>query len=156
MSEQTHSLDHHSFETVELDHEGFAGHLMPDAAYKALQSNSEVLLVDVRTRAEWQFVGIPSIGEAQITLSEWQHYPTMELNPSFLDQVAARVDDKQTPIFLICRSGVRSIAAAKCLTEAGYTQAYNILHGFEGDPDQAGHRGTQNGWKSQGLPWHQG
>jgi len=151
LSEQTSS-----FETVDLDHEGYAGSVMPDMAYQALQSNSGFLLVDVRTKAEWQFVGVPSIAEEQIILSEWQQFPTMVLNPSFLDQVASRADNKEAPIFLICRSGVRSIAAAKHLTEAGYTQAYNVLHGFEGDPDHAGHRGAQSGWKFHGLPWRQG
>ena len=86
----------------------------------------------------------------------WKLFPDMDRNPHFEDSVRDAVPDKQTPIVFLCRSGVRSAAAAKALTALGYTQCFNIAEGFEGDRNADDHRGTVNGWKVRGLPWVQG
>ena len=104
--------------------------------------------MDVRSRAEWDWVGrIP--GAVEI---EWQSYPGMRPNASFLDYLSSQVD-KESLVMFICRSGGRSHQAA---TESGYANCYNILEGFEGEKDATGHRGTKGGWKAAGLPWIQG
>ena len=108
-------------------------------------------LVDVRSRAEWDWVGrIP--GAVEI---EWQSYPGMRHNPDFLNYLSSQVD-KESLVMFICRSGGRSHQAAATATESGYTSCYNILEGFEGEKDATGHRGTKGGWKVAGLPWVQG
>ena len=83
-------------------------------------------------------------------------FPDGIRNPAFLDEVAAASADKSAPVVFLCRSGVRSVAAAEAATAAGYTAAYNILEGFEGPPDEQSHRGRTAGWKARGLPWKQG
>ena len=85
----------------------------------------------------------------------WQVFPDMDVNPDFVDQVAAGGIGKDTPLLFICRSGVRSRYAAEAMTAAGFQKCYNVAGGFEGDPDDQGHRGTVNGWKVDGLPWRQ-
>ena len=106
-------------------------------------------LVDVRTRAEWDWVGrIP--GAIEI---EWQSYPGGQPNHDFLAQLRRQVDPESLVMF-ICRSGVRSHNAASLATEAGYTESYNILEGFEGNVDANGQRGKVGGWRLAGLPWH--
>ncbi len=129
--------------------QGYAGDVPPQLAYQWWQSG-EAVLVDVRTDAERDWVGqVP--GAVPIA---WKQWPGMVMNPAFdanlLDAVPA---DKK--VLLLCRSGVRSIAAAKRATELGL-DAYNILEGFEGDPDTQGHRGQLGGWRFRGLPWRQG
>ena len=112
---------------------------------------SSAFIVDVRTRAEWIYVGsVP--GSVQI---EWQSFPTGELNSSFLDQLQQNVPDDAYVLFL-CRSGARSHAAASLASNAGFSKAINVIDGFEGDKDASGHRGTTAGWKFCGLPWIQG
>jgi rhodanese-related sulfurtransferase len=76
----------------------------------------------------------------------------MAMNPDFDAQIAAVSQGKK--LLLLCRSGVRSVAAAKRATELGL-QAYNILQGFEGDLDAQGQRGRVGGWRLAGLPWQQ-
>ena len=112
---------------------------------------SSAFIVDVRTRAEWIYVGsVP--GSVQI---EWQSFPTGELNSSFLDQLQQNVPDDAYVLFL-CRSGARSHAAASLASNAGFSKAINVIDGFEGDKDTSGHRGKTSGWKFSGLPWIQG
>ena len=126
-----------------------------------LSSEPKAQLIDVRTSAEWNFVGVPelaSLGREPI-LIEWQRYPDMAVNPAFVQalstELAARGASAQTPLLFLCRSGARSQSAAVAMTAAGYSRAYNVAGGFEGSRDEAGHRGTVEGWKHDGLPWMQ-
>ena len=140
---------------------GYAGDLLPDEAWAMLKRRPAAQLVDVRTTAEWNFVGLPDLSSLGRTvhLVEWQDFPSMALNPDFVASTAQRLEaggaGKETPVLLLCRSGARSRSAAIALTKAGYAQAFNIAGGFEGDADAAGHRGVTNGWKATGLPWRQ-
>jgi rhodanese-related sulfurtransferase len=128
----------------------YAGALMPGEAFELMKAGS-AKLVDVRTRAEWDYVGkVPGS-----LLIEWQTYPSSLLNPEFLGQLQAQVGKEETVMFL-CRSGARSSSAAKRATEMGYVRCYNVLQGFEGDKDGAGHRNSVGGWRFAGLPWTQG
>jgi rhodanese-related sulfurtransferase len=129
----------------------YAGAVTPEEAYQLLQNNPAIQLIDVRTNAERDWVGQALINPAQLHAVEWNHYPTQR-NPHFLaelEQVAA----KQTVLLFLCRSAVRSKAAAQLASEHGYQHCYDILGGFEGDKDEAGHRKTVNGWCYAGLPW---
>lgn len=129
--------------------EGYAGNVMPQLAWAWVQSG-EGVLVDVRTDAEREWVGfVPgAIGLA------WKQWPGMQLNPAFDSGLRAAVQPGKKALML-CRSGVRSIAAARRATELGL-EAYNILEGFEGDPDEHAQRGRKGGWRFHGLPWRQG
>ena len=129
--------------------EGYAGNVTPQLAWSWVQSG-EAVLVDVRSDAERDWVGfVPdSVGLA------WKQWPGMVPNPNFDAAVRAAVPPGKKAVML-CRSGVRSIAAARRATELGI-EAYNILEGFEGDPDAQAHRGRKGGWRYHGLPWRQG
>lgn len=136
----------------------YAGDLSAAEAWALLAQTPAAQLVDVRTVAEWAFVGLPDISELgrAVHRVEWQMFPSMAPNPDFLSAVVAAVGpDKDIPALFLCRSGARSRAAAIALTASGYTKAYNIAGGFEGDLDQHRHRGQINGWKASGLPWSQ-
>ncbi|HTP77410.1 MAG TPA: rhodanese-like domain-containing protein [Rhizomicrobium sp.] len=136
----------------------YAGDLSVTEAWALLQSDPRAQLVDVRTSAEWSFVGLPDLSSLgrEALLVEWQSFPTMRPNPSFVDDtVRAGVGAKDAPVLFLCRSGARSRSAAIAITAAGYSRAYNIAGGFEGDLDGERHRGQQNGWKASGLPWKQ-
>jgi len=128
----------------------YQGALLPAEAYEILQQDKSVQLVDVRSQAEWDWVGRIS-GAIEIEL---RFYPGMQPNADFLIELVRKVD-KTKPVFFLCRSGVRSNAAATMANEAGFSESYNILEGFEGDKDQSGHRGNVSGWKAAGLPWMQ-
>ncbi|GAN77487.1 rhodanese-like domain-containing protein [Acidisphaera rubrifaciens] len=132
-------------------------HVTPAQAWEALQSNPDAHLVDVRTEAEWIFVGLPDLAACgkQTLLIQWQVYPTMQLNPRFAGDLASAGLTPGHHIFFICRSGARSAAAAMAASEAGMTQVYNVADGFEGPMDAEGHRGALAGWKASGLPWRQ-
>ena len=135
----------------------YAGDLTPDEAFSLLQSSPEAILVDVRTKAEWSYVGVPDltgVGRATV-LAEWVTFPDGARNPQFLAEVSAAASSKEAPVVFLCRSGVRSVAAAEAATAAGFTAAYNVTEGFEGPSDASGHRGTAAGWKVRGLPWKQ-
>ena len=128
--------------------EGYAGDLPPQTAHQWMTSG-RAMLVDVRTDAEREWVGfVPGA-----LVAAWKQWPGMALNPDFDDQVREAAE-AGLPVMLLCRSGVRSVAAAKRATELGLT-AYNVLGGFEGDPDAQAQRGHQNGWRHAGLPWRQ-
>jgi rhodanese-related sulfurtransferase len=135
----------------------YAGDLSPSEAYAVLEREPGAVLVDVRTRAEWSFVGIPDLSGLgrQVALVEWTGFPAGGPNPAFLQQLSAAVPDPEAPVLFICRSGVRSMAAAQAATRAGFGRAYNVTEGFEGPTDTGGHRGTAAGWKVAGLPWRQ-
>ena len=111
----------------------------------------------MRSAAEWSFVGVPELPgpDREALFVEWQSWPSMERNASFVDTVGAAVGDRGAPIFLLCRSGARSKAAAVALTAAGHEKCYNVTEGFEGPVDAERHRGTLAGWKACGLPWKQ-
>jgi rhodanese-related sulfurtransferase len=134
----------------------YEGDVSPSQAYELLANDPDAVLVDVRTRAEWTYVGLPDLSALgkQVVTVEWQRYPDGSPNQAFLDDLAvAGVEPDQTVLFL-CRSGVRSAAAAETASRAGYTRAYNIAEGFEGPLDASGHRGVR-GWRAAGLPWRQ-
>lgn len=140
---------------------GYAGDVLPRDAWALLESDRKAQLVDVRTTAEWNFVGVPDLSDLgrQPLLVEWQDFPALAPNPEFVASANQRLGaagaGKHTPILLLCRSGARSRAAAIALTKAGYGRAFNVACGFEGDANAAGHRGVTNGWKATGLPWRQ-
>lgn len=124
--------------------------------WAVLQQNDRAVLVDVRTMPEWQLVGVPDLSSLaqRLVLVSWQD---MEGTPNMrfaedLQQVGVRQD---APVYFICRSGVRSLAAAQAAHAAGYATVYNVAGGFEGPLDSAGHRGSIAGWKHAGLPWRQ-
>jgi rhodanese-related sulfurtransferase len=129
----------------------------PPEVWTALRSNPQAQLVDVRTDAEWTYVGLPDLSEAgkQAVLIPWQIFPAMQVNARFVEQLREAGFTPEHHIYFLCRSGVRSTAAAQAAQAAGFPHAYNIADGFEGPPDGAGHRGTQAGWKADGLPWRQ-
>ena len=135
----------------------YAGDVTPAEAYAAATGGEGALLVDVRTRAEWTYVGVPELGVAgrDVAFVEWSTFPDGRLNERFVDEVRSAGAVPGTPLYLICRSGVRSVAAARALTAAGLGPAYNVSDGFEGPHDAQGHR-TVAGWKVAGLPWRQG
>lgn len=123
----------------------------PEQAWEQLQNNSETTLIDVRTAAEYTFVGHPP----QAVFIPWKEAPEWEVNPDFLKQVEETVPDKNTPVILMCRSGHRSMQAAQALEAAGYTNVANMEEGFEGDLDENKQRGNLNGWRFHRLPWQQ-
>lgn len=128
-----------------------------EAAWDALRSDPQAILVDVRTDAEWAFVGLPDLSEAakQPVLIPWQVYPSMQVNAGFVAQLREAGLTRDHKLYLLCRSGVRSLAAGQAALDAGFLHAFNIADGFEGPPDAAGHRGTAAGWKAKSLPWRQ-
>lgn len=136
---------------------GYAGDVTPQQAFDALKRDAKAALIDVRTQAEWSFVGLPDLRVAgrQPVLVEWQSYPSMARNPDFAADVARAGIAKGQPLYFICRSGARSRAAAIAMTAEGYGPCYNVAGGFEGNRDSDGHRGTVEGWKAAGCPWRQ-
>ena len=136
----------------------YAGDVDVTEAWRRLSEDPEAVLIDVRTTAEWNFVGLPDLSplEKQVLQSEWKSFPSMSLNPDFLAEVEQADIDKNAAVLLLCRSGQRSRDAAIRLTAAGYKNCYNVAGGFEGDKNAAGHRGTVGGWQFAGLPWIQG
>ena len=127
---------------------GYAGDVSPEQAWAWVQSG-EAELVDVRSDAERAWVGFVPGAHALA----WKQWPAMAVNPDF-DAGVQALGAGGKKLLLLCRSGVRSIAAAQRATELG-VQAYNILEGFEGDPDDQAHRGVKGGWRFRGLPWQQ-
>jgi sulfur dioxygenase len=127
---------------------GYAGDISPQLAWAWVQAG-EAVLVDVRTDAEREWVG----GVPGAVALAWKQWPGMALNTDFDGGIKTAVSPGKKALML-CRSGVRSIAAAKRATELGI-EAYNVLEGFEGDPDERGQRGKTGGWRHLGLPWRQ-
>ena len=136
----------------------YAGDLSPQEAWALLELEPSAICIDVRTQAEWNYVGVPDLStlNRKAVFIEWQTFPDGRINDQFADQLATLDHDKDAPILFLCRSGVRSAAAATLMTSHGYSRCYNISEGFEGDPDSSRHRGVTNGWKVRGLPWIQG
>lgn len=138
----------------------YAGDLSPGESWKHMSSDGAAQLIDVRTTAEWNFVGVPDLSELgrEALFCEWQHFPSAP-NPEFVQQVIEVL--KQTSyrpgaaLFFLCRSGARSRAAAIAMSKAGCGPCFNISDGFEGGLDHERHRGSSGGWKASGLPWVQ-
>lgn len=140
---------------------GYSGEIEPRDAWDLLKANPNAQLIDVRTIAEWTFVGLPdltSLGR-RVVCVEWQTFPDMARNADFEQAVDAHVagvaTTVDTPLIFLCRSGARSRAAAIAMTKAGRKVCWNLSGGFEGDLDPTRHRGSLSGWKAQGLPWYQ-
>ena len=135
----------------------YAGDVTPAEAWEALSGDPAAVLVDVRTAAEWSYVGLPDLSSLgkEVVRIEWQTYPSGAVNAAFVDELATAGVDRQAPVYFICRSGVRSVAAAEAATAAGWPQSHNVLEGFEGPHDAQHHRAV-SGWKVAGLPWVQG
>jgi len=125
--------------------------LDPKQSWAVLQNNPAAVLIDVRTYIEHSFVGHPP---KAIPIA-WKEFPGMQLNTAFVEQVLQAVPDKNVPVLLLCRTGVRSVEAAKALDAAGYQHLINIVEGFEGGLDADKHRGNIDGWRFHGLPWEQ-
>jgi rhodanese-related sulfurtransferase len=139
----------------------YAGDIDVREAWTLLGADPKAQLVDCRTAAEWTFVGLPdlsSLGRSALCV-EWQSFPSMAIDGDFTKRTAEELRragaGNDTPVLFLCRSGARSRAAAIAMTRAGFTRAYNVAGGFEGDMDPDGHRGRRNGWKASDLPWRQ-
>ena len=130
--------------------------------WKRLERDPKAVLVDVRTRAEWAFVGVPDLSKInrEVMLIEWQTFPDNRTAPDFTERLSqaltARNVEKTDEIFFICRSGGRSRMAAEAMSEAGYAYCRNVMEGFEGPLDAGRHRSQIAGWKFAGLDWVQG
>jgi rhodanese-related sulfurtransferase len=139
---------------------GYAGDLTPRESWELLSKEGAGQLVDVRTQAEWNFVGVPDLSplERRVVFCEWQRFPAGS-NPGFVAEVIEALKRtnhrKGAPLLMLCRSGARSRSAAIALTAAGYGPCFNIKDGFEGALDPERHRGGAAGWKAEGLPWIQ-
>ena len=136
---------------------GYTGDVTPKTAWKILGERTDAVLIDVRTRPEWNYVGVPDLASIakKPALLEWQVFPEMQPNPDFVSALSGAVADKNAPLLFLCRSGARSAAAAKAMTAAGYSTCLNVTDGFEGPLDGQAKRGTSAGWKAAGLPWRQ-
>jgi rhodanese-related sulfurtransferase len=131
--------------------------ISPAQVWQALQQDPQAQLVDVRTDAEWTYVGLTDLSAAgkQPVLIPWQIFPKMEVNTGFVDQLRQAGFTPEHRIYFLCRSGVRSLAAAQAALAAGFPEVFNVADGFEGNPDGEGHRGRIAGWKASGLPRRQ-
>ncbi len=131
--------------------------ISPAETWEALRTDPDAVLIDVRTDAEWNFVGLPDLSEAQKQplLIPWQVYPSMQVNGAFAEHLRRAGLTPENKLFFICRSGVRSLSAGMAAQAEGFPHAYNVADGFEGPVDAEGHRGKVAGWKADGLPWRQ-
>ncbi len=141
--------------------DGYAGDIDAREAWRILNEDDRSVLIDVRTNAEWAFVGLPDIeatGRPLLT-EEWQAFPGGAPNAQFVADVTEKLKAADiaadAPILCLCRSGQRSLSAARALTAQGYAACFNVAGGFEGPLDSDGHRGGTQGWKAAGLPWRQ-
>ncbi|WP_439543685.1 rhodanese-like domain-containing protein [Hyphomicrobium sp.] len=133
-----------------------------DATWARLEADKDAVLIDVRTRAEWTFVGLPDLSSLnkRVLTVEWQSFPESRIDSGFADKLASHFEKagvrKDAELFFICRSGARSQSAAHAMAEAGYPHCRNVADGFEGPLDSRQQRGQVAGWKAAGLPWKQG
>ena len=139
----------------------YAGDITPGEAWKILSENPEAVLVDVRTDAEWKFVGVPDVSSLgrDVIFIEWNRSNGTRNENFVADLVAAGIQASpegtgDRPVIFLCRSGNRSIGTAEAATAAGIGPSYNVLDGFEGNLDEHKHRGG-TGWRALGLPWTQ-
>ena len=142
-----------------MDH---GGDVTPQECWNKLSGDSGAILIDVRTRAEWSFVGAPVLQDSMKPMigQEWQAFPEMKVDENFATSLEKALKEmgatKETNLCFLCRSGGRSLSAARAMTAIGFRNTFNVTGGFEGDPDDSAHRGNKNGWKADGLPWKQG
>ena len=135
----------------------FAGDIPVEEAWAVLRDERDATLIDVRTDAEWSYVGVPDLtglGKQPLLVS-WQRFPDMAINAEFIEMLHRAGLSLDAANLFICRSGVRSRAAALVMAAEGFSRCYNVAEGFEGDKDASQHRGTTGGWKAAGLPWIQ-
>ena len=139
----------------------YAGDVSVEETWDGLGSDPNAVLVDVRTQAEWTYVGIPALdtlGKSPV-LIEWQTFPNGALAPGFVERLTQELSElgvsRDAPLYFICRSGSRSRSAAIAMTAAGFGRCFNVGPGFEGPMDEGGHRSSISGWKLAGLPWKQ-
>lgn len=135
----------------------FAGDIPVEEAWAVLRDEPDATLIDVRTDAEWSFVGVPDLtglGKQPLLVS-WQRFPDMAINAEFIEMLHRAGLSLDAANLFICRSGARSRAAALAMAAEGFSRCYNVAEGFEGDKDASQHRGTTGGWKAAGLPWIQ-
>jgi rhodanese-related sulfurtransferase len=140
---------------------GYAGDMLATDAYALLEGDASSVLIDVRTQAEWAYVGAPDIqalGKTPFFL-EWQTYPSMAVDANFAVRLDALLKsagvEPGAPLVFLCRSGARSRHAAVAMTGAGWAPCFNVSDGFEGPLDGSRRRGGVGGWKAGGLPWAQ-
>lgn len=136
---------------------GYAGDIGVAEAWAMLAEDRDATLIDVRTVAEWVFVGLPDLAglNKSVVCVQWQVWPQMAVNGEFVPHIEAEGVARERPLLMLCRSGQRSRDAAIALTGAGFGPCYNVAGGFEGPMDDARHRGKTDGWKAAGLPWRQ-
>ncbi|HZP19112.1 MAG TPA: rhodanese-like domain-containing protein [Bauldia sp.] len=140
---------------------GYAGDVSARAAFDDLSRTADATLIDVRTAAEWVYVGVPDLGRIgkSPVLIEWDEFPSGELVPDFVGRLTAELDKRRiprdAPLYFICRSGNRSRQAAILATGAGFSRSFNVDLGFEGRLSPERHRATPGSWKAEGLPWVQ-
>ena len=142
----------------QLDGASFVGDVPVETAWAILRDESDATLIDVRTDAEWSFVGTPDLtglGKRPLLVS-WQRFPDMAFNAGFVETLRNAGLARDAANLFLCRSGARSRAAALAMAAEGFARCYNVAEGFEGDKDARQHRGTTGGWKAAGLPWTQG
>ncbi len=140
---------------------GYAGDMLSADAYRLLGAEAASTLIDVRTQAEWAYVGVPDVaplGKAALFL-EWQSFPSMQVDERFAARLSTMLETagakRGAPLVFICRSGARSRQAAIAMTAAGWAPCFNVSDGFEGPLDPRRHRGVLAGWRAGGLPWAQ-
>jgi rhodanese-related sulfurtransferase len=133
-----------------------------DETWAQLQADPKAVLIDVRTKAEWSFVGVPDLSPLgrRVVMVEWQSFPESRVDGQFADRLTAMLaaagTSKDDALYFICRSGGRSRMAAEAMSDAGFQRCLNVAEGFEGPLDNTRHRGSVAGWKAAGLPWVQG
>ena len=139
----------------------YKGDVTASEAYALAESEPKAQIIDVRTKPEWAYVGIPDLSGAgkEVILAEWQRYPGMEVATDFVETLERELErrgaGREDTLLFLCRSGVRSLAAAQAMMAAGWHNSRNIAGGFEGPPNSERHRGAIEGWKAEGLPWVQ-
>ena len=137
----------------------YAGDVTAREAWDELERNPGAVLVDVRTKVEWQLIGQPDLASLDREPVYLQWVTMQGINQDFVAELQAALDErgiaKDAPIYFMCQSGGRSKMAAMQCTELGYSRAYNIAEGFEGELDEHQHRNSVSGWKVAGLPWTQ-
>jgi len=136
----------------------YAGDVTPEEAWRLLAEDAQAVLVDVRTDAEWNYVGVADLSalNKKPVLISWQRFPDMARNDEFSANLSAAGVTPAMPVLFLCRSGVRSASAARHCTAEGFSDCFNIIEGFEGAVDENIHRGLKSGWKMRALPWVQG
>ncbi|WP_316857961.1 rhodanese-like domain-containing protein [uncultured Cohaesibacter sp.] len=141
--------------------ESYAGDIDVLEAWQEMSKDPTAVLIDVRTHAEWNYVGVPTFDDPQreVLLVEWLSYPSMQGQADFGKRLKKELEDRNVAndraLFFLCRSGARSRHAAIEMTRIWSGPCYNIASGFEGDLDDQLHRASCNGWKHAGLPWKQ-